>query len=147
SAAENKNTAPRPRYLAPSKIAGAMLDGCLIADGAHIGRGSTLENSVIGLRSQVGEGCTIRNTYIMGVDVFEGDRLLRENRKEGRPDIGIGEGSVIEDAIIDKNARIGRGVRILNRGRDEEKDHELYVIRDGVVVVPKFTVIPDGTEI
>jgi glucose-1-phosphate adenylyltransferase len=147
-AADNKTIFTRPRYMAPSKISGATLSDCLIADGAAIGKGSTVERSVIGLRSQIGQNVTIRESYVMGADVFEGERRIEENRREGRPNIGVGDDCVIENAIIDKNARIGRGVRIRNRDRIQESDdHGLFVIRDGVVVVPKFSVIPDGTEI
>ena len=147
-ALDNKNIFTRPRYLAPSKITGATLTDCLIADGAAIGKGSVLESTVIGLRSQIGENVTIKNTYIMGADVFEGEHEIRENQRDGRPNIGIGSDTVIENAIVDKNARIGRGVRILNRNRTEEADEQgLYVIRDGVVVIPKFAIVPDGTEI
>ncbi|RUL84668.1 glucose-1-phosphate adenylyltransferase [Tautonia sociabilis] len=147
-AANNQNIYTRPRHLSPSKITGATLTDVLIADGAAIGKGCVLERSVIGLRSQIGAGVTIRNSYVMGADVFEGEKRIRENQREGRPNIGVGDGSVIENAIIDKNARIGRGVKILNRDRVQESDdHGLFVIRDGVVVVPKFAIIPDGTEI
>ena len=146
-AANNQNIFTRPRYMACSKIAGATVIDSLIADGAFIGKGTTLENSIIGLRSQVGEGVTIKNTYLMGADVFEGEKGIRQNQKLNRPNIGIGAGSVIENAIIDKNARVGRNVRILNRDGVQEADGPLVVIRDGIVVVPKFSEIPDGTEI
>ncbi|WP_169979969.1 glucose-1-phosphate adenylyltransferase [Tautonia rosea] len=147
-AADNKTIFTRPRFMAPSKVNGATLTRCLIADGAAIGKGSVLEHSIVGLRTQIGENVTIRNSYVMGADVFEGQRGIEKNQKEGRPNIGVGDDSIIEDAIIDKNARVGRGVRIRKQPKDQEVDREgLYYVRDGIVVVPKFAVIPDGTEI
>ncbi|MBV8075442.1 MAG: glucose-1-phosphate adenylyltransferase, partial [Planctomycetaceae bacterium] len=87
---------------------------------------------------------TIRNTYIMGADLYEQPHQIAENDRASRPHVGIGAGSVIEGALIDKNARIGRGVQIRNDGGvvdSEESPH--YVIRDGIVVIPKFTALPD----
>ncbi|MBX6314233.1 MAG: glucose-1-phosphate adenylyltransferase [Isosphaeraceae bacterium] len=137
-----------PRYLPCSKISGATVSNSLISDGCDIGRGSVIENSVIGVRAKIAEHVTIRNSYIMGADSYESLRQIEANRRAGRPNIGIGAGSRIENAIIDKNARIGRNVRILNEAKiieSEEAPH--YVIRDGIVVVPKFTIIQDGTLI
>jgi glucose-1-phosphate adenylyltransferase len=138
----------RPRYLPCARISGASIKNCLIADGAEISRDVVLENSVIGVRSQIAEGAVIRNTYIMGADLFEQSRHLAANERAGRPNIGIGAGSRIENAIIDKNARIGKNVRIVNEAGivdSEEAPH--YVIRDGIVVIPKNTIIQDGTVI
>ena len=86
----------------------------LIADGCEIGRGTVIENSVIGVRAQIGENAVIRNTYIMGSDFYEQPRHLAANARAHRPNIGIGAESRIENAIIDKNARIGRRVKVLN---------------------------------
>jgi glucose-1-phosphate adenylyltransferase len=138
----------RPRYLPCSRVAGATIERSLIADGCVIGRGSVIENSVIGVRAQIGEHVTIRNSYIMGADSYEMSLHLASNRKVNRPDVGIGAGSTVTNAIIDKNARIGRGVRIVNEAGvidDEEAPH--YVIRDRIVVIPKFTILQDGTTI
>lgn len=145
--ADGKRIFTRPRYQTCSKISAATITDSMVADGAYVGRGAVLENAVIGLRTQLGNNVTVRNSYVMGADVFEGERRLRENQKLGRPNIGIGEGSRIENAIIDKNARIGRNVTIRNREGVVEADGPYAVIRDGIVVVPKFTVVPDGTEI
>jgi glucose-1-phosphate adenylyltransferase len=129
-----------PRFLPGSKINGAMLrqaivsDGCIISD-AHI------ERSVIGLRSIINSGATIRNSIIMGADYFEADAPRVE---EGTPLIGIGRSSVIDRAIIDKNARIGEGVVITPEGKPDHFDADNYFIRDGLVVVPKNAVIPTG---
>jgi len=144
----NHSIYTRPRYLPCSKISGATVTDSLIADGCLIGRGSRIENSVIGIRAQIGENVTIRNTYIMGADNYESSDQQTSNARANRPPIGIGPGSQIESAIIDKNARIGRNVRIVNEAGvvdSEEAPH--FVIRDGIVVVPKYTILQDGTTI
>ncbi len=128
-----------PRFLPGSKINGATLrqaiisDGCIISD-AHI------ERSVIGIRSIIQSGATIRNSIIMGADYFE---LEDANAARGTP-IGIGRNCVIDRAIIDKNARIADGVVITPEGKPADLDAENYFIRDGIVVVPKNAVIPPG---
>jgi glucose-1-phosphate adenylyltransferase len=146
--AQGQHIFTRPRYMPCSRIDGASVKSSLIADGATIGEGCVIENSVVGIRSQIGSGCTIRNTYIMGADLYEGPLRRERNLGLKRPDIGIGGGSVIENAIVDKNARIGRNVRILNSSRVVDGDVEPYcMIRDGVVVIPKFAALPDGLAI
>jgi len=138
----------RPRYLPCSRISGGTVDHSLIADGCEIGKGAVVENSVIGVRAQIGEGAVIRNTYLMGSDLYEQPRHLAANARANRPNIGIGAGSRIENAIVDKNARIGKNVKILNESRvvdSEEAPH--YLIRDGIVCIPKFTILQDGTII
>jgi glucose-1-phosphate adenylyltransferase len=143
----DRNVFTRARFLPCSRISGAAIDHSLISDGCFIGRGSRIESSVIGVRAEIGPGVTIRDSYIMGADSYE---MLRPAAAEdrGRPAVGIGEGTVIERAIIDKNARIGRNVRIVNaQGLRDAEETKYCVIQDGVVVVPKFTVIPDGTVI
>jgi glucose-1-phosphate adenylyltransferase len=138
----------RPRYLPCSRLTDATVKDSLISDGCVIGKGSTIENSVIGVRAQIAEGCSIRNSYLMGADSFETSKALDASRRTGQPPVGIGAGTRIENAIIDKNARIGRNVTITNKDRHDNLDEEPhYVIRDGIVVIPKFTIIPDGTVI
>jgi glucose-1-phosphate adenylyltransferase len=127
-----------PRFLPGSKINGANLrqaiisDGCIISD-AHI------ERSVIGVRSIIRSGATIRNSVIMGGDYFE-----MNSSTSSLPPIGIGRNCVIDRAIIDKIARIGDGVVITPEGKAENLDAENYFIRDGIVVVPKDAIIPAG---
>jgi glucose-1-phosphate adenylyltransferase len=136
----------RPRFLACSRLAGAAVKDSLICDGTVIGRGSVIENSVIGVRSRIAENVTIRDSYIMGIDVLEHEPQLAENDRLGRPSIGVGAGSVIERAIIDKNARIGKNVRVVNnRGTIDSEEQPTHVIRDGVVVIPKSAILADGT--
>jgi glucose-1-phosphate adenylyltransferase len=138
----------RHRFLACSRIAGATVKHSLICDGTVIGHGSVIEDSVIGVRARIAENVTIRDTYIMGIDVVEHGRHLAENQRLGRPSVGVGANSVIERAIIDKNARIGRNVKILNAsGTTESEDHPTHVIRNGVVVIPKSAILKDGTVI
>ncbi len=138
----------RPRYLPCARLSGVTVNHSLISDGCVIGSGSVIENSVIGVRAQIGENVTIRNSYIMGADSYELARELDSNRHADRPNIGVGSRSVIENAIIDKNARIGHNVRIVNTaGVVDAEESSLCVIRDGIVVVPKFTTLKDNTEI
>jgi glucose-1-phosphate adenylyltransferase len=138
----------RPRYLPCSRISGASVTDSLISDGCVIGKNSVIENSVIGVRAQIAENVTIRNSYLMGADSYENPKQIAANVRANRPDIGIGAGARIEGAIIDKNARIGRNVRIVNEaGMVEADDSPLYVIRDKIVVIPKFTILQDGTVI
>jgi glucose-1-phosphate adenylyltransferase len=135
-----------PRYLAAAWLDGCRLDRAIIGDGSDI-RDSVIRRSLVGLRSIVRPGVRLSDTVMMGADYYETPSDRERNRIEGRPDVGIGEGSVIEHAIIDKNAAIGSKVRIQGApGRpDEEAVH--YSVRDGIVVVPKHAVIPDGSEI
>ena len=118
-----------------------LAEGCLIQD-------SDIRESVIGLRSIIGPEARVTRTVMMGADFYETPEQKAENRHLGRPDVGIGRGSVVEGAIIDKNARIGEGVTIRPHAPDEGMvETENYVIRDGIVVIPKNAVIPDGTVI
>nr|WP_254054140.1 sugar phosphate nucleotidyltransferase [Singulisphaera sp. GP187] len=134
----------RPRYLPCSRLSGVTVNNSLISDGCVIGRGSVIENSVIGVRAQIAENVTIRNTYIMGADSYEQSRHLEDNTRANRPGVGVGADSIIENAIIDKNARIGRGVRIRNEaGVIDSDDAPHYVIRDKIVVIPKYTILQD----
>ena len=107
-----------------------------------------IENSVIGVRSIIGENVTIRDSYMMGIDYYEQAHQIAENQRQGRPGAGIGAGSVIERAIIDKNARIGRNVRVINdTGIVDSEETSTHVIRDGVTVIPKSAVLRDGVVI
>jgi glucose-1-phosphate adenylyltransferase len=127
-----------PRFLPGSKINGATLrqaiisDGCIISD-AH------LERSVIGIRSVIQSGATIRNSIVMGADYFELERT-----DLSQPPVGIGRNCVVDRAIIDKNARIADGVVITPEGKPSNFDADNYFIRDGIVVIPKNAVIPAG---
>jgi len=136
----------RPRFLPASKINGAQIDHALITDGCIINR-ATISNSIMGLRSVVNEGSKLNRVVCMGSDYYESAESAKESKSSGRPQIGIGANCKIENAIIDKNARIGDNVVITTDGKPENLDHPLYYIRDGVIIVPKNGVIPHNTVI
>lgn len=142
----NRPIYTRPRFLPGSKVEGGSLFNVLLADGCRIQQ-ATISNSVIGVRSIIANGVTIQRTVVMGSDFYEGVDERRRNRAEGVPDIGIGQSSVIEAAIIDKNARIGQRVIIRNLSDRPDEEHDNWVAREGIVIVPKGAVIPDGTVI
>ncbi|MFO7741605.1 MAG: glucose-1-phosphate adenylyltransferase [Anaerolineae bacterium] len=136
-----------PRFLPSSITDGCDLEKAVVADGCLL-HGSDIRESVVGLRSVIGPEVRVIRSVIMGADFYETPERRAENRALGRPDVGIGRGSSIEGAIIDKNARVGEDVTI--RAHDPEGEMvetENYVIRDGIVVIPKNAVIPDGTVI
>jgi len=137
----------RARSLPPSRLDDAKVTGSLIADGCVIGKGAVIENSIIGLRSIIGPGATIRNSVLMGADFYEAPAERSGGRNSARPPVGIGTGSVIDGAIVDKNCRIGRNVRIVNeRGIDRSDDADDCMIVDGIPVVVKEAILPDGWE-
>ncbi len=129
----------RPRYLPGSRLSGCRFQEALLAGGVDI-ESSTIEQSIIGIRT-VMRKATVRRSLIMGVEDFP------PPGPPGSPPVGVGSGSVIEGAIIDLNARIGKNVRIVNQQRAQEAEGPNWVIRDGIVVVPKNAVIPDDTVI
>lgn len=136
----------RPRMLPPAKISGTFLEKTLIAEGSII-LASRIEQSLVGIRARIGYGSTIVCTYIMGNDYYETLEVLEENRQRGVPELGIGERCFIKNAIIDKNCRIGNDVRINGGSHLQDTDHILYSIKDGVIVVKKGAVLPDGFSI
>jgi glucose-1-phosphate adenylyltransferase len=132
-----------PRFLPASKVNGAQVRSAIIADGCIISD-ANIERAIIGIRSVIESGSSIRNSVLMGADFYQGEDTQSNS---GGPPLGIGRHCVIEGAIIDKNARIGEGVVITAEGKPANFDGENYYIRDGVVVVPKGAVIPAGTKI
>jgi len=135
----------RARFLPPSRIEGAMMRDSIIADGCTIETGSMIENSIIGLRCMIGRDVHIRNSILMGNDYYETADEISAGKSNGRPPLGVGDGTHIEDAIIDLNCRIGRNVRISNTKKILDGPETLQgMIRDGVVVLPKGTVLPNG---
>ena len=133
----------RARMLPPAKISGTTLERTVVAEGSIISA-SRIENSVIGIRSRIGHGTTIVSSYIMGNDYYETLAELEHNIKRGLPKIGIGERCYIRNTIIDKNCRIGNDVRINGGAHLSNADHSLYTIKEGIVVLKKGAVIPDG---
>ena len=136
----------RARFLPASEVYGACLEQTLLADGCRI-RDARIFHSVIGNRTLIDAQAVIRDSVLMGADSYETDADREENRRLGRPPMGIGRGSHIEAAIIDKNARIGRNVRIRNLPDRPDGETETWVARDGLVIIPKDAVIPDNTVI
>ncbi|MEZ6070004.1 MAG: glucose-1-phosphate adenylyltransferase [Pirellulales bacterium] len=135
----------RARFLPPSRCDDVQIRASLISDGCVIESGAVIENSVIGLRCQIGKGATIRNSVLMGSDDYETEGRLGVIGQEGLPPIGIGPNSYIDGAIIDKNCRIGTGVRVANDHKlDELPEQDNCTIRDGIIVVGKGAVLPDG---
>ncbi|MBT6149871.1 MAG: glucose-1-phosphate adenylyltransferase [Gemmatimonadetes bacterium] len=134
------------RFLAGSRLLGCRLDRCIVAEGCTL-VDAEIEQSVIGVRTMVEAGARVYQSVVMGADVYESSIDKMRNKENGVPNIGIGAGSIIHRAIIDKNARIGAGVIISNDARVPEADGDGYHIRDGIVVVPKDGIIDDGTRI
>ncbi|MFN2142365.1 MAG: glucose-1-phosphate adenylyltransferase [Candidatus Promineifilaceae bacterium] len=134
------------RFLPGSEVFNARLHNVLLADGCRIDSAS-VNNSVIGLRSMISQEAKIKETVIMGADFYETDEHKAINRELGRPNIGIGAHAVISGAIIDKNARIGSDVTIRYHPEREDTDQGDWVSVDGIVVIPKNAVIPDGAVI
>ncbi|MEP6663147.1 MAG: glucose-1-phosphate adenylyltransferase [Verrucomicrobiota bacterium] len=134
----------RPRFLPASKINGAEINHAIISEGCIISH-ARITHSLVGVRSTVSEGCEMTRTIMMGCDYYESISSIEQNQKKGAPRIGIGKNTRIENAIIDKNARIGENCVISPQGKPENVDHELYYIRDGIVIIPKNGVIPHGT--
>lgn len=135
----------RPRFLPPTRIDGATITGSLIADGCVIEPGATIENSVVGLRCRIGRDVTIRNSVLMGADYYEAPGHFASSNADaaGLPPIGIGAGSLIEGAIVDKNCRIGPGAKVVNQsGAGDGKVGEFCTVSDGILVVEKDASIP-----
>ena len=133
----------RARMLPPAKISGTTLEKTIIAEGCII-NASRVENSVIGIRTRIGYGTTVVSCYIMGTDYYETLEEMNSSVSNGLPKLGIGERCYIKNAIIDKNCRIGNDVRINGGKHLNNSDHLLYTIKDGIVVVKKGAVLPDG---
>jgi glucose-1-phosphate adenylyltransferase len=136
----------RPRYLPGSKINGAQIEHAVVTDGCII-NSAKIKNTIVGLRTFVGSGTELNRVIILGCDFYESEASIRQYEHEGKPRIGIGENCKIENAIIDKNARIGNNVKISPVGKPDHIDHDLYFVRDGIVIIPKNAVIPNGTVI
>jgi len=136
----------RARFLPASEVQGAHLDHTLLADGCRVAE-ADIRDAVIGLRSLIGPKTQIRSSIIMGADYYETEVNRAENKRLGRPEIGIGEGTVIEGAIVDKNARIGRNVHIRHIPNRSDSETDNWVARDDLVFIPKDAAIDDDTVI
>jgi glucose-1-phosphate adenylyltransferase len=135
-----------PRLLPASKVESCTLRRVLLSEGCIL-MGAEVERSVVGIRSRIGRGTTLRDTLVLGADEYESLEEIDRAQARGVPAVGIGSDCAIERAIVDKNARVGNGVRISNAAGVQEADGEGYYIRDGIVIVPKGGVVADGTVI
>jgi glucose-1-phosphate adenylyltransferase len=136
----------RGRFLPPSKINGADIDHAIISEGVILNH-CRVARSVVGLRAVVDAGSEVARTILMGADYYEPADSLVRGAAAGLPRIGIGRSTRIEGAIVDKNARIGDHCVISSAGKPDTLDHPLYCVRDGIVIIPKGAVIPQGTVI
>lgn len=134
------------RFLPASEVHGSELHHVLLTDGCRLYQ-TKATNCVIGLRTIISDDVELKASIAMGADFYETEADKAENRRLGRPDIGIGAGSRIEGAIIDKNARIGRNVLIRALPDREDVSGESWVSREGIIIVPKNAIVPDGTVI
>ena len=134
------------RFLPASRIDHCRLEHAVVSEGCWIYE-AELEDCVIGLRSVVRKGACLKQVVLMGADAYQTPEEKAEDRRVGRPKVGIGRGSQIERAIIDKNARIGRRVVIRSHEGDADCDKEFYSIREGIVVIPKNATVSDDTVI
>ena len=138
----------RPRSLPPSKILNTEITESMVCDGCII-KSARVINSIIGIRMRMEENCVVENSLLMGADYNQSDADRSVDLAEGRPAVGIGANSIVRNAIIDKNARIGKNVQIINKDNIQsvERESEGYWIRSGIVVVIKDKIIPDNTII
>ncbi|HUF02723.1 MAG TPA: glucose-1-phosphate adenylyltransferase [Aridibacter sp.] len=136
----------RSRYLPPSKIQDSDIDFTMISEGCIL-NGVYARNSIFGLRSRIDKGVRVLDSIIMGADYYESVEDLRNNLETGRPHMGVGANTEVRRAIIDKNVRIGRNVRLVNEHGIDEAEGENYYIRDGIILIPKNAVIKDSTVI
>lgn len=139
--------AKRPIYTHPRFLPGSRFDNCvvrdaIVAEGCSLSR-SRIEESVVGIRTNILKGATIRRSVLLGADYYESDSDV--GSRNARPRMGIGQDVELDRVIVDKNARIGDGVRLINKDGVQERDGDGYYIRSGVIIVPKGGVIPPGT--
>jgi len=143
---EEKPVFTHPRFLPGSKILSSQVNNSILCEGSILNR-SVVSQSIIGIRTRIGENSRLNRAIIMGADFFESKEKLIENETKGIPNVGIGNDCEIQNAIVDKNARIGHGVKLINTKGVQEEMAENYVIRDGIIVIPKNAIIPNGTVI
>ena len=136
----------RTRMLPPAKISGTTLERTIVAEGSIISA-SRIENSVVGVRSRIGHGTTVISCYIMGNDYYETLAEIENNNEKGIPKIGIGDRCYFRNVIVDKNCRIGNDVRINGGTHLAATEHSLYAVKDGIVVIKKGSILPDGFSI
>jgi len=143
---EDRPVFTHPRFLPGSKILASDVENAILCEGSIVNR-SFVRDAIIGIRSRIGENCRLDRAVVMGADFYESREELARNRDRGVPDVGIGRDCEIREAIVDKNARIGHGVKLVNARGAADETAESHSIVDGIIVVPKDAVIPDGTVI
>ena len=138
----------RSRYLPPTKLLDSRVIESMVGEGCIL-KECTVKRSVVGIRSRIETGCVIDNALLMGSDFYESPTERQQALDCGKVPLGVGANTTIQRAIVDKNARIGRNVRIVNQDSVREATQEDlgFVIRSGIVVVIKNATIPDGTVI
>ncbi|MDQ6757431.1 MAG: glucose-1-phosphate adenylyltransferase [Bacteroidota bacterium] len=139
----NKTVYSRARMLPPAKISGTTFERALLTEGCIIHAASVTE-SIIGIRTRIGAGTIVTSSYIMGSDYYETWQEIKYNLDHGIPKVGIGDRCIIKNAIVDKNCRIGDDVKINGGAHLPDGDHALYTVKDGIVVIKKESVLPDG---
>mgnify|MGYP005608498939 FL=1 len=139
----NKMVYSRARMLPPAKISGSNLNNTLLAEGSII-KAEKISNSVIGIRSRIGTGTIIEGCYLMGSDFYETLEEIAHNFKNNIPPVGIGDNCHLKNVIVDKGCRIGNNVIIKGGNHLADNDHAIYAVKDGIVVIKKHAVVPDG---
>jgi glucose-1-phosphate adenylyltransferase len=137
----------RMRNLPTAHVSATHMEQCLVSDGCTVKAGTRLDRCVVGLRVTIGRDVALRDTVVCGATRFETPAERAANRTRGIPDLGVGDGSHLEHAILDRDCRIGRDVQIVNRRQVRDEDGANYVIRDGIVIIPTGAVVADGSVI
>jgi glucose-1-phosphate adenylyltransferase len=130
-----------PRFLPPSRLTDCRLSNAHVADGCSVDQGAAITDSIIGIRSHVYGGARITRSVLLGADYYT------EESDGTPPKLGVGEGAVLDRVVVDKNARIGAGARLVNASGRQEADGEFFHIRGGIIIIPKHAVVPEGTEV
>jgi len=133
----------RPRYLPGSKIDNCSIRNSIICEGSFVEH-SRIDRSIVGIRSRISSGASITNTIMMGADFYQTLDEIEIERRAGSPCVGIGRNVVVKNAIIDKNARIGDDVRLVNENGVDEGVFDGFEVHDGIIVVHKYAIIPAG---
>ncbi|MCI0380870.1 MAG: glucose-1-phosphate adenylyltransferase [Gemmataceae bacterium] len=137
----------RMRYLPAARIKAARVDHCLISDGCVVGDGTVISRCVVGVRTQIGRNVTLNNSVIIGADRYASQAELAENQRRSLPNLGVGDGTIIDNAILDKDCRIGAHCQIVNKDKVKNAEGKNFVVREGIVVIPKGAIVLDGTVI
>jgi len=137
----------RGRSLPPTKLNGVEIEESVFSEGAIVDEGSTVRESIVGMRAFVGKNVFVEKSLLFGCDFYESIEDRQAKLQRGEIPLGIGENSVLKNCIIDKNACIGRNVHLENNTGIQNKDAEKYYIRDGIIIIPKDTIIEDNFSI